>query len=256
MFLDYPDDLGATTVSLLDQLQLKVKTPVLDAGNESGITAQSHPGNLGTAHGQNFQVDWDTNLEFQHDPALILMSEGQREGQSRWLQFRHGSGWLAITGAAWFWENEELGKFDHAALISVVMAGNPPVQSVSLLQDSRPAAPVVWPAAWWALIAPLLTFLVVLIWYQVPRLGPAIPAPAAQRRSLAERFAAEGWFQWQRTGRGEFQERLRQSWLKRHPDRPPPAHSPADVANPEAFRSFMNLSETRDGPGTPWSKNK
>ncbi len=116
------------------------------------------------------------------------------------LVFAEGRGHVVVVAQDYF-SDEALGHFDHGELLLVLagLAGpRTPVLAVNATQ-SLTWMQLLWQRFWPALCAAAVA-LALWAWAASRRFGPAIPAPAGERRALLEHIDASGRWLWQVPG--------------------------------------------------------
>jgi hypothetical protein len=106
-----------------------------------------------------------------------------------------GLGEVTVVGSSWWvWSNLMLPRGDNAEIF-IHGAGLRRGDRLLILTHSR-AEPLI--ALLWRLVAPAILFLLaavlLLIWRNLPRFGPPVPAGLPARRSLAEQLRANARF--------------------------------------------------------------
>jgi uncharacterized protein DUF4350 len=106
-----------------------------------------------------------------------------------------GLGEVTVVGPSWWlWSNLTLPRGDNGQIF-IYGAGLKPGDVLLILTHSR-AEPLI--ALLWRLVAPAILFLLaaalLLIWRNLPRFGPPLPAVPPARRSLAEQLRANARF--------------------------------------------------------------
>lgn len=144
---------------------------------------------------QRFRLELEAESLADEPRALTWIQHAPLDGEDEvslqlvWLQLTVEKGWLAVTGRGWLLENEQLTQHDNEAFVQRLFAG---AQRVALQKTDRLQGGAFIPEAWYGLILPLAVLAVLLVWRGLVRTAPPLPAPEPERRSLAERFAAEG----------------------------------------------------------------
>jgi hypothetical protein len=112
------------------------------------------------------------------------------------LRVAVGSGEITALGPRSILRNRTLPLKDHARVF-IEAARLQHGDELLILSPSK-ATPL--PVLLWRLAAPALVFfaaaVLLLIWRQLPRFGPPVPAPLPIRRSLAEQIRAHARFAW------------------------------------------------------------
>lgn len=94
-------------------------------------------------------------------------------------------------------ENGNLDKEEHAVFLAALVSRRPADAKVWIVYQEQPPSLLAWlkANAWMVLVA-FGALLAVSLWRGLRRLGPPLPDPALDRRSLLEHLAAAGRFQW------------------------------------------------------------
>ncbi|MBS1767530.1 MAG: hypothetical protein JST05_09045 [Acidobacteria bacterium] len=94
-------------------------------------------------------------------------------------------------------DNDEIVRYDHADFLASLVSKRPPGAKAWIVYQEEPPSLMAWlrANAWTVLLA--LGLLILLgLWRALRRIGPRLPDPALDRRSLLEHLAAAGRFQW------------------------------------------------------------
>ncbi|MGY1410604.1 DUF4350 domain-containing protein [Luteimonas sp. A611] len=104
-----------------------------------------------------------------------------------------GEGLVDVLAQADFMENQGLREVPHLALTRQLLAPNYGHGRIHLVYaaDVPPLWRLLLERAWMAWL-PLLLALLAWLWMRVQRVGPALPPPPAERRSLLEHVQASG----------------------------------------------------------------
>lgn len=93
--------------------------------------------------------------------------------------------------------NDEIKNHDHADFLAALLSKRPQGAKAWIVYEEEPPSLMAWlrANAWMVLLA--LSLLILLgLWRGLRRIGPRLPDPALDRRSLLEHLAAAGRFQW------------------------------------------------------------
>ena len=109
----------------------------------------------------------------------------------------HGSGWIAVLPEAGRYTNDRIAEPGHAdELWAVIATGGVPAQATLVIRGaSRSLLSSLWQTAWPAMIS-LMVLVLAAGWRAARRLGPLLPDPETDRRSLLEHIEATGVFLW------------------------------------------------------------
>jgi hypothetical protein len=133
------------------------------------------------------------------------------------VRYAEGAGSVTFLADGHFFDNDNIGGHDHAALAwALVRAGGAAPAGVWLaVRDQVPTlAQLLARHAWMALASGGL-LIAAWLWAAGSRFGPLVPDPPRDRRSLLEHVEASGDFLW-RNGRGaELVQSARQALLAR-----------------------------------------
>jgi hypothetical protein len=93
--------------------------------------------------------------------------------------------------------NGEIAKEDHADFLAALLSKRPPSAKAWIVYLEEPPSLAAWlrANAWMVLLA-LAALISIGLWRGLRRLGPMLPDPSLDRRSLLEHLAAAGRFQW------------------------------------------------------------
>lgn len=148
---------------------------------------------------------WDQPLRAALDPGLAL-AVGQIGAQpgALWtdpafVRYPVGEGLITVLADATPFDNEHMGQAQHARLLWALLQRDGAPAGALLVVEGRP--PSLWSLvaknaglALWSGAA----FLLAWLWKVSRRLGPRIPDPPRERRSLVEQMDAVGNFLWRR----------------------------------------------------------
>ena len=133
------------------------------------------------------------------------------------LRYAYESGQVTFVSNAGFLSNESLGKLDHGPFAWALVQGQagPPESILLVVRDEVPSLfTLLARHAWMVLVS---GFFLMLAWLRLAggRLGPVLPDPPRDRRSLLEHVEATGDFLWQSGHAGELLQSTRQAFLRR-----------------------------------------
>ena len=133
------------------------------------------------------------------------------------LRYAYESGQVTFVSNAGFLSNEFLGKLDHGPFAWALVQGQagPPESVLLVVRDEVPSLfTLLARHAWMVLVSGLF---LLLAWLRLAgsRLGPVLPDPPRDRRSLLEHVEATGDFLWQSGHAGELLQSTRQAFLRR-----------------------------------------
>lgn len=94
-------------------------------------------------------------------------------------------------------DNGDLDKEDHAVFLAALVSRRPADAKVWIVYQEQPPSLMAWlKANAWMVMVASGALLLISLWRGLRRLGPPLPDPALDRRSLLEHLAAAGRFQW------------------------------------------------------------
>jgi hypothetical protein len=171
------------------------------------------------------------------------------------LRYAHGKGWVTFLSEADFLTNELIGKEDHArfawALVQGGGAGGAalPLQGILLVvRDEVPSLLALLGRHAWTLL--LSGALLIAAWVRLSgrRLGPVLPDPPRDRRSLLEHVEASGDFLWKSGRAQDLVRSTRQALLRRVELRQPMW---AKLPSRELTQRLAANAAHAGGPGSP-----
>ena len=173
------------------------------------------------------------------DPRL---SWGDFSAGFVYVRLARGEGVVDVLAAADFMDNRNLREAPHLALTRQLLAPNYGQGRMHLVYAAQ--MPPLWrlllDRAWMAWL-PLLLALLAWLWMRVQRIGPAMPPPPQERRSLLEHIQASG-DHLRRHGLGALlHAAMRENFLARLRHRDPLAAALEGVAQAEAIAARTGL---------------
>jgi hypothetical protein len=135
------------------------------------------------------------------------------------LQYRIGEGRLTVLSDLGPFTNAAIGDQDHAYLLARLAAGAP--QAWMLFRSDVPALPILLWQRYPELVAALLLWLPLWLWWLTRRSGPRLGGEEPPRRNLLEHLEAAGRFAWRcdtgtpcgKPPKGA----VEHAWRRRHP---------------------------------------
>ena len=175
------------------------------------------------------------------------------------LGFAYGQGWISTMATSEWLHNDALDQQAHASLFwQVLTAPGTPAGATLLVGASHPS---LWSLLWtraWPLLVGALALVLGWSWRVGMRLGPLLPPPAAERRSVLEHTAAAGRFLWGEGHGDALVAAVRRPVVRRLRMRgvPVPAADPDSpsgslVAEPLPPELLDALAQPRNGPAVP-----
>lgn len=129
-----------------------------------------------------------------------LAYEGPEEdlgAGGKMLFLREGQGSVFLFTHLDALRNSQIGQEDHADFLAALVSRRPPGAKAWLVYEEEPPSLVAWLRAnAWMVMGSLALLTLLFLWRGLRRLGPRVPDPALDRRSLLEHLAAAGRFQW------------------------------------------------------------
>lgn len=174
------------------------------------------------------------------DPQL---SWGDFSAGFAYVRLARGDGLVDVLASADFLQNGGLREVPHLALARQLLAPNYGQGRIHLVYAAE--MPPLWrlllERAWMAWL-PLLLALLAWLWMRVQRVGPAMPPPPQERRSLLEHVQASGEHL-RRHGRSSLlHAAMREQFLARLRRRDPLAAALEGVAQAEAIAARTGLA--------------
>lgn len=150
-------------------------------------------------HGYKLEVD--LSLYYYLESENFTSDRIETEYGTQLLSFVHGNGRVTILSELDFIKNDEIGDYDHAQFLwLLVNFDNRQPSKVWLVLTSGGQFPSFFELLWknmkWILISGGV-WLVIWLWYVSRRFGFILPAPEKSRRRLLEHVEASGQFLWQ-----------------------------------------------------------
>lgn len=183
----YPDDL----LNPLGMKLVKIKTDYTSNLTKLYIEDEKQPIELRPAY--------NLELEDQQDRASLW---ADNNGSIKLLQFPYGKGKITVITSADIWQNNAIGDYDHAWLLSYLTAGHTvtlfytPVVRVTEHPSFLLAIIKNYP---YTLLA-IVLFIFLVLWHKSVRSGPLEPAVEKNRRQLTEQLTAQANFIYQQAG--------------------------------------------------------
>jgi hypothetical protein len=143
-------------------------------------------------------------------------------GQSKLRGIQRGKGYCFLFTHLTALDNRDLDREDHADFLAALVSHRPPEAKVWIVYQEQPPSLMAWlKANAWMVLAASGALTLIALWRGLRRLGPPLPDPPLDRRSLLEHLAAAGRFQW-RVRDGEAllaaaQEALKERLWRSHP---------------------------------------
>lgn len=108
-----------------------------------------------------------------------------------------GNGFITVHAGAYWFTSTSLDQQDHARLFLDSIAGFVESGKVWLFYDAdfTPLWRLIWDAGKYLVLGLLLAF-IAWLWSRMPRFGPLLALPSAERRSIVEHVSASGRFIW------------------------------------------------------------
>ena len=160
-----------------------------------------------------------------------------------YARLRRGAGAVDVLASLDFMENDKLAEAPHAALTRQLLDRNYGQGTVHLVYAA--SMPPLWrllmERAWMAWL-PLALALAAFLWMRLQRVGPVLPRPDDERRSLLEHVQASGEHL-RRYGRGALLHgALREAFLDRLHRRDPMAAALEGAARAEAIAARTGVA--------------
>ncbi len=149
---------------------------------------------------EGLPVQWGDGQAIPLAGDLALLSKGTLTGETRWIQAAYGKGSITFCSDSDFFHNAGLGNEGHAAMLAWLISDDTEYELIGIEDGTVTVAEKKFP--WSKITVPLGVFCAMLVWSRGPRFGPVLEAANRDRRSIAERFMAEGGFLWTRTAPG------------------------------------------------------
>ncbi|HTL99169.1 MAG TPA: DUF4350 domain-containing protein [Holophagaceae bacterium] len=156
------------------------------------------------------------------DPAAVHHLVSRHEGEGTAILFTH----------LYALDNDHIREEDHADFLAALVSKRPAGAKVWIVYREEPPSLMAWLRAnAWMVMTALGVLVLLGLWRGLRRLGPTLPDPPLDRRSLLEHLAAAGRFQWS-VREGEALLASAQAALK---DRLRMAHPALSVLPPDAL---------------------
>ncbi|MCV6638203.1 DUF4350 domain-containing protein [Candidatus Albibeggiatoa sp. nov. NOAA] len=150
---------------------------------------------------QGYKLEVDLSLYYYLESENFTSDRIETEYGTQLLSFVHGNGRVTILSELDFIKNDEIGDYDHAQFLwLLVNFDNRQPSKVWLVLTSGGQFPSFFELLWknmkWILISGGV-WLVIWLWYVSRRFGFILPVPEKSRRRLLEHVEASGQFLWQ-----------------------------------------------------------
>lgn len=191
--------------------------------------------------GQERHVEFCGGTRFapQSNPVL---SWGDFNAGFVFVRLARGDGVVDVLASADFIDNRNLRETPHLALARQLLAPNYGHGRMHLVYaaDMPPLWRLLLDRAWMAWL-PLLLALLAWLWMRVQRVGPAMPPPPQERRSLLEHIQASGEHLRRHGLTALLHAAMRENFLARLRRRDPLAAALGGVAQAEAIAARTGL---------------
>ncbi|MGO4221353.1 DUF4350 domain-containing protein [Lysobacter sp. TAF61] len=186
-----------------------------------------------------------------------VLDWGDERG-SVYMRLAHGRGYVDVLSDFDFLDNDSLKDAPHIVLARQLLAPNYRAGTVHLIYAAD------MPSFWWTLLrhswmawAPLLLALLAWLWRRAQRFGPALPAPASERRSLLEHVVASGEHVYRYGYAHLLHEAVRNAFLARLRRRDPHAAAIGGEAQVVLLSERFSVppAEIRDALSTPIARD-
>ena len=132
-----------------------------------------------------------------YDRLQPLSGEDGTEAHGKMFFTREGEGAAFLFTRLSALDNRKIEDEDHADFLAALVGKRPAGAKVWIVYREEPPSLVAWLRVHaWMVMAALGVLVLLGLWRGLRRLGPALPDPALDRRSLLEHLAAAGRFQW------------------------------------------------------------
>lgn len=119
------------------------------------------------------------------------------EAPDKVMCLKRGDGFCFLFTNLKALNNRELDKHDHADFLAALVSHRPAAAKVWIVYQEQPPSLMAWlKANAWMVLMAFAALTVLALWRGLRRLGPPLPDPSLDRRSLLEHLAAAGRFQW------------------------------------------------------------
>ena len=116
---------------------------------------------------------------------------------TKMLSFKQGLGSAFLFTHLYALSNTYLKDEDHASFLAALVSRRPADAKVWIVYREQPPSLLAWLRAnAWMVMAAFGVLVFISLWRGLRRLGPSLPDPSLDRRSLLEHLAAAGRYQW------------------------------------------------------------
>lgn len=187
-----PLDETRDVVTLMEDLGVRFFVPEEDDDEEQEDVVED-----GATHDYSLALDYvDERLELLDETdSHVLLSDDKGVIAVRQ---QLGNGFITIYASSFWFTSRTIEQHDHARLFLDSVAGFVEPGKAWLFYDAdfTPLWRLIWDAGKYLVLGLLLAF-IAWLWSRMPRFGPLLPLPSAERRSIVEHVSASGRFIWQ-----------------------------------------------------------
>jgi len=236
-------DAGGHLLVTTPRVQRRSAPRAVDLLERLGLDLRTDEGGCEELHvpGQERHVEFCTGTRFvpRVDP---LLSWGDFSAGFVYARMARGDGLVDVLASADFMENGGLREVPHLALARQLLAPNYGHGRMHLVYaaDMPPLWRLLLERAWMAWL-PLLLALSAWLWMRLQRVGPAMPPPPEERRSLLEHVQASGEHLRRHGLSALLHAAMRDAFLARLRRRDPMAAALTGVAQAEAIAARTGL---------------
>jgi len=200
-----PEDLesyrGKPASALLDICGIDMEPASEQSGETPYAPEESSMGTMAIeGRDGELPVLWGDGRPIPLAAEAPFLSKGTLRGSPRWIQAEYGEGSITFCSDSDFFRNSGIAGEGHAEMLAWLLPGDAVYELVGIEDDTVTMAEKRFP--WGKILLPLAVFCGMLVWSRAPRFGPVRETAGRDRRSISERFAAEGGFLWSRTAPG------------------------------------------------------